>query len=185
MNIYPKIRNIIKKYFTKKQKSETSKCRERLSKYCQGDGMDIGYGGDPILPNSICMDLPDPYAKYESHPQHLHGDAQSLYWFSDNCLDYVYSSHVLEDFVDTGKVLREWVRILKPGGHLVLFLPDEQTYRKFCYSRGKKPNSHHIHDNFSIEYLKNSISEHSLPLRVIHESFPVERYSFELVLTKV
>ena len=28
--------------------SETAKCRERLKKYIEGYGIDIGYGGDPI-----------------------------------------------------------------------------------------------------------------------------------------
>ena len=58
----------------------------------------MGFGGDPIVPNAICMDLPKKYAHYEGHPQHLHGSADNLNWFKDNSLDWVYSSHVFEDF---------------------------------------------------------------------------------------
>lgn len=184
MNIYSKIKKILIKLKTAKKYSETSRCRKSLSKYCIGDGVDIGYGGDPILPTSICMDLPKPYAKYRDYPQHLHGDAKNLYWFRDNTLDYVYSSHVLEDFEDTAGIIKEWIRVLKPGGRLVLYLPDEKTYRIFCYTRGKPPNVHHIHENFSIRYLKNIIKENSLNLEIEHEAFPVGIYSFELVLRK-
>jgi len=43
--------------------SETSKCRDRLSKFCTGCGLDIGFGGDPIVEHAIRIDLPHPYAE--------------------------------------------------------------------------------------------------------------------------
>ena len=163
--------------------SETSKCRASLAPFCIGNGMDVGFGGDPIVPNAICMDLPEAYAKYVDHVQHLHGDAHHLYWFKDECLDYVYSSHVLEDFADTHAVLDEWLRVIKPNGNLVLYLPDEQTYRKHCWSQGKEPNVHHIHEHFSLSYVKKCLA-HRMDIEVVHESFPVGIYSFELVFRK-
>ena len=42
--------------------SETSKCRPRLAKFCVGYGIDIGPGGDPIVPAAIRVDLPNPYS---------------------------------------------------------------------------------------------------------------------------
>jgi len=56
------------------------------------------------------------------------GKAESLYWFRDGVLDFVYSSHLLEDYPDTEAVLREWLRVLKPLGNLIIFCPDEQVY---------------------------------------------------------
>ena len=105
---------------TPKKISETSKCRQSLSRFCVGDGLDVGYGGDPIVPHAICMDLPEAYARYENHVQHLHGDATDLRWFRDGTLDFIYSSHVLEDFENTEPVLTEWLRVIRSGGHLVL-----------------------------------------------------------------
>lgn len=163
--------------------SETSKCRTSLSPFCIGDGLDIGFGGDPIVPHAICIDLPGAYAKYLEHPQHLHGDATSLDWFRDDSLDFVYSSHVLEDFADTRNVLDEWLRVLKPGGHLVLYLPDEQTYRAHCRREGKPSNPHHIHTHFSLAHV-NQCLIHRNDIEVLHERFPVGVYSFELVLRK-
>lgn len=164
--------------------SETSKCRNSLAPYCQGNGLDIGFGGDPIKPNAICLDLPERYAKYGNSPQHLHGDARYLTWFRDNSLDYVFSSHVLEDFEDTLSVFKEWMRVIKPSGKLILFLPDEKTYRQFCVAKGRFPNSHHKHSDFSPEYMKAIIKEYGYG-EVIHENFPVGIYSFEMVVKKL
>lgn len=169
--------------FRKRKISETAKVRSSLTEFCKGDGLDIGFGGDPIIPNAICLDLPSPYAHYSNHPQHLHGDAQDLYWFRDECLDFVYSSHLLEDFEDTEIVLKEWLRVLKPGGNLVLFLPDEQMYREYCRSQGNPPNGHHIHEYFSLAYVRKCI-DHWNDIEIIHERFPIGIYSFELVLRK-
>jgi predicted SAM-dependent methyltransferase len=163
--------------------SETSRCRASLAPFCQGDGVDIGFGGDPIVPHAICMDLPERYASYNDHIQHLHGDARYLHWFRDASLDWVYSSHVLEDFEDTVSVLEEWLRVIKPGGNLVLYLPDEQAYRAYCQEQGKPPNIHHVHENFSLDYVRYRL-EHLKDITYIHERFPVGIYSFELVIRK-
>ena len=175
---------LLKLIFKTKFISETSKARNSLQKYCVGDGLDIGFGGDPIVETAICIDLPERYARYKEHPQHIHGDARDLKWFNDNSLDYVYSSHVLEDFEDTETVLSEWLRILRPGGKLVLYLPDEQTYRAFCQKQGKPPNVHHIHENFSISYVKD-ILKNNQNVKIVHENFPCGIYSFELVIEKI
>ncbi len=164
-------------------RSETAKVRESLRRYCVGDGLDVGFGGDPILPTAITMDLPTPYAKYQSAPQHLHGDARSLRWFADGSMDYLYSSHLLEDFEDPKAVLFEWLRVIRPGGRLVLFCPDEQTYRDYCASQGKPPNKHHHHADFGIDYIKRAIAGRE-DIVVEHELFPSCIYSFELVLMK-
>jgi SAM-dependent methyltransferase len=165
------------------QRSETGKCRKSLAPFCTGDGIDVGYGGDPIVRNAICMDMPNPYAGYRTHPQHLHGDARCLSWFCDGSLDFVYSSHVLEDFEDTSAVLNEWLRVLKPGGHLVLFLPDEPTYRKHCSQTGQQYNTHHVHADFGLSFVKRALGT-GANLEIVHERFPVGIYSFELVLRK-
>jgi SAM-dependent methyltransferase len=163
--------------------SETSKCRASLAPYCQGNGIDIGFGGDPIVPHAICMDLPTAYARYKQYAQHLHGRAEDLHWFRDGSLDWVYSSHVLEDFPATREVLDEWLRVVRPGGHLVLYLPDEQVYREHCQRHGRPPNTHHVHADFGLAFVKRALA-HRQDIEVIHERFPVGVYSFELVLKK-
>ena len=164
--------------------SETCKVRASLSRFCIGDGLDVGFGGDPIVPNAICMDLPKKYAHYEGHPQHLHGSADNLNWFKDNSLDWVYSSHVFEDFENTQQVLFESLRIIRPGGFLILFLPDEQAYRSYCKSQGKPPNHNHVHEYFSLSYVKDQLKKCD-NLKYVHEVFPSNIYSFELVIQKL
>jgi predicted SAM-dependent methyltransferase len=163
--------------------SETSKCRLRLAPFCQGNGLDLGPGGDPITPKAVRVDLPTPYAQVGEFPVQLTGDASCLSWFKDSSLDYVYSSHLLEDFVDTESVLKEWLRVLKPGGRLVIFCPDEQIYRKHCSKTGQPYNTNHKHEDFSLEKIKrilDSIGE----VRIVHEANVVDIYSWELVAEK-
>lgn len=53
-------------------------------------------------------------------------DASKVLVFDDNTFDLIYASHVLEHipWYKTVDVLREWIRILKYGGILELWVPD-------------------------------------------------------------
>src|SRR5579862_8653634 len=49
----------------------------------------------------------------------------------DNSVDFVVSSHVIEHFPDPIKALREWHRVVKPGGYLFVKAPHkERTFDK-------------------------------------------------------
>ena len=167
-----------------KKKSETRLCRERLAPFCKGNGLDLGFGGDPITPNAIRMDMENPYAKYLNNEPQLKGDARDLYWFKDNTLDFIFSSHLLEDFPDTKEVLVEWLRVLKPGGRIVLYCPDQQKYVDHCISQGKKPNPYHSIDDFSLKYVQDILDELGMTKTI--EAHPSrEIYSFDLVAEKL
>ena len=163
--------------------SETSKCRARLAPYCTGCGVDLGPGGDPITPHAIRVDLPQPYSHVGTLPVQLSGKAESLYWFRDGVLDFVYSSHLLEDYPDTEAVLREWLRVLKPLGNLIIFCPDEQVYRKHCDATGQPYNTHHVHGDFSLDFVKR-ILDRIGQTEVLHETPLTDIYSWELVCRK-
>jgi hypothetical protein len=77
--------------------SETSKCRNRLAPFCKGYGLDVGFGGDTITFHAIRVDLPTPYTKVGQSPVQLGGGAGRLISFRDECLNFTYSSHLLED----------------------------------------------------------------------------------------
>ena len=53
-------------------------------------------------------------------------DASKPLPFEDNVFDLIYASHILEHipWYKTEQVLKEWVRTLKPGGSLEIWVPD-------------------------------------------------------------
>lgn len=130
--------------------SETAKYRALTTPHCSGVGCDIGSGGDPVVPWAIQFDLPpDVYGAYNGGtvprgPIQLHGYADRLP-FADGSLDFVYSSHLLEDFAEWLPILNEWVRVLKPFGKLIILLPDKERFAQ-AVGRGQPPNASHHHE---------------------------------------
>lgn len=51
------------------------------------------------------------------------GEATELTRESDNSRDFVLASHVIEHVANPLRALREWLRITKPGGRMVLVIP--------------------------------------------------------------
>ncbi len=78
-------------------------------------------GGKQARPGWEIIDaLPGP------HVNHV-GDASDLARFADGTFAEVYASHVLEHFdyhEELAQVLREWRRVLRPGGTLYVSVPD-------------------------------------------------------------
>jgi predicted SAM-dependent methyltransferase len=134
-------------------RSETSRVRLKVLPYIEGIGVDLGYGGDSITRQTINVDLPEPYARLGDDPLHIGADCRKLPWFADSSLDYVYSSHLLEDFEDIPAVLAEWTRVIKAGGRLILCMPNEQLYQDHCKSIDEDPNEHHTHEDMSLDYM--------------------------------
>jgi predicted SAM-dependent methyltransferase len=177
---------------TRQYSSETSKHREDILPFCQGYGLDVGFGGDPINPAVIRMDMPSPYANTGEYPVQLGGDCRNLRWIASDSLDYVYSSHVLEDFDrnETEPVLREWIRIIKPGGLIVLLLPDQPRYVESCLRRGEVwangviGNPHHSIADFSMQYVMEVAAKIGYTEKH-HSVDTLGEYSFLLVLKKI
>ncbi len=43
--------------------------------------------------------------------------------FKDSTVDFVISSHVIEHFYDPVKAIKEWLRVVKPGGYVFIIAP--------------------------------------------------------------
>jgi len=164
--------------------SETSHYREEALPYCYGNGLDIGYGGDPIKPSAITIDLERDRYYCGSHPCNICSDAKALPWFASRSLDYVYSSHCLEDFSETEDVLREWFRVVKVQGHLVLLLPDQQKYLQHCRANGLPDNPAHKIPDFGPEYLRAIVGKIG-GARIVLFKDQLGDYNFLCVIEKV
>jgi SAM-dependent methyltransferase len=94
--------------------------------YFRGNGVDIGGKPDPLsmyaelfpgISSIKVWDLED-------------GDAQIMAGVQDGAFDFVHSSHCLEHLRNPEEGLKNWLRILKPGGYMVVMVPDEDLYEQ-------------------------------------------------------
>jgi SAM-dependent methyltransferase len=97
-----------------------------ITDYFVGFGIDIGGKPDPLIlyaelfpgiKDVRVWDLED-------------GDAEYMAGVPDESFDFVHSSHCLEHLRDPYQGLLNWFRILKPNGHLILTVPDEDLYEQ-------------------------------------------------------
>lgn len=96
------------------------------NQYFLGRGIDIGSGNDCLIN----------YARFFPRVQHVRswdledGDAETLDAVADNEFDFAVSSHCLEHLRDPARALGNWIRIIRPGAHLVITVPDEDMYEQ-------------------------------------------------------
>lgn len=123
--------------------------------YFKGDGIDIGGKPDPL---SLYAELFPNIRKVRTWDLE-DGDAQKMAGVEDDSLDFVHSSHCLEHMSDPAEALQNWFRILKPGGYLVVTVPDEDLYEQ-----GEFPSTYNSDHKWSFtmwkckSWSKNSIN---------------------------
>jgi SAM-dependent methyltransferase len=94
-----------------------------FTKYMSGKGLDVGYRGyaeniNPILESALGVDTDFPGYDGKTLP------------FESGSLDYVYSSHCLEHIADYQSTIREWMRVIRVGGHIIIVVPHQFLYEK-------------------------------------------------------
>lgn len=153
--------------------NETEKAENRrkntwlYNKVFSGHGIDIGCGTDILnknntFPNIISVigfDLEN-------------GDAQYINKYINEQYDFVHSSQCLEHMNDPIIAIQNWWSIVKPGGYLILTIPDEDLYEqgvfpsrwnsdhKFTFSIYKEQSWSTRHIN--ILYLISKLSNFSI-----------------------
>ena len=99
-------------------KTEKIRGPEFRSKYFSGKVLDIGCGNNLVVPNAV------PFDKDQ-------GDAQKILdYLEPNTFDCVHSSHSLEHMRDVPQALEQWWQLVKPGGAMVIVVPDEDLYEQ-------------------------------------------------------
>ena len=110
--------------------TETEKAKQRreaegfFQKYCKGKGIDIGCGTQILQTDLMKLDI-RPFDQLYGD-----GDATFLEEIEDESFDYVYSSHCLEHISDLKTCIKNWWRVLKPGGYLLIQVPERDLYEK-------------------------------------------------------
>jgi SAM-dependent methyltransferase len=95
-----------------------------IEKYLSGDSiLDIRHGGHtgdlrPIVPQAVGVDLADPGHDGVALP------------FADNSQDAIFSSYTLQHVVDYRTTLRDWFRVLKADGHMIVAVPHQYLYER-------------------------------------------------------
>lgn len=162
------------------------------SRFMKGTGLDIGFKGsikdaEPVLPSAVGVDRD--YPGYDGNTLPFPSESQ----------DYVFTSHVLEHISNPTQAIKEWFRVLRTGGHLILIVPHQFLYEKKA-SLPSRWNGDHKRF-YSASKLMNEVEGSLVPnsYRLVHMrdnddkfnySIPPERhssgaYEIECVIKKI
>lgn len=97
-----------------------------MRRYFVGDGVDIGGKPDPLSLYSEFFPLMRSVRVWDWDD----GDAQYMQGVADNTFDFINSSHCLEHLRNPVEGLRNWLRVVKPGGYVIVLIPDEDLYEQ-------------------------------------------------------
>ena len=152
--------------------AETSKSKPRrlaegfFDKYVKGKIIDIGVGridtydgADPLTDTCDTWDKDN-------------GDAHFMHGVEDNSYDTVYCSHLIEHLENPNEALRNWFRILKKGGYLIIAAPDRDSYER----KKTLPSKWNADHKFFLT-LKESEPPHTFSLiSIVASALKDERY---------
>jgi predicted SAM-dependent methyltransferase len=114
------------------QGNESAKIRWELVEYTRGRGLDLGCGPFKAFPHFIGVDNGhhDQQFGWQNKANLIVESCEKLDLIASQSMDFVFSSHLLEHIEDYQAALKEWFRCVKPGGYLILYVPDEDEYPK-------------------------------------------------------
>jgi predicted SAM-dependent methyltransferase len=156
--------------------SETEKIRPKVMKWLDGFVFDIGCGHDKVKPAAVGIDC-RPLPGVDRVTNRLNSISVDMAEYR-GIADAVYSSHCLEHFQDDVGAIKDWSRLIKVGGYLVLYLPEISLYTV--------NNPEHLHEykyeefvsTFMAQFENLKVEDHGL-------DSGYDRYSFWIVAKRV
>lgn len=162
-----------------KQGNEAEKCRWSIVEYTSGRGLDLGCGPYKTFPHFIGVDNGKQWGNQGVDV--MVDTCEKLDLFADKSMDFVFSSHLLEHIVDTEATLKEWMRVIKDGGYLILYLP----HRDFYPNVGQVgANPDHKHDFLPEDITRHMKKAGAWDLVVNEERSSGDEYSFLQIYRK-
>lgn len=163
---------------------EIARQRAAISeRFLHGSGIEVGAGNRPFpVPRHARVlygDIRDrasveTYFKTADVQVGSNIDAQSFAGFPDESLDFVISAHVIEHLRDPIGSIVCAIRVLRPGGILVLVVPD----MRFTFDRHRpETTAEHLlrdYDDGGVGTCREAYEEH---LRYVHPELTGEQYS--------
>ncbi|CAA9325102.1 MAG: SAM-dependent methyltransferases [uncultured Gemmatimonadaceae bacterium] len=95
-------------------------------RYFVGEGIDIGSGADNLGRYAYLFPGMTRVRGWDADD----GDATTMQGLAPESFDFVHSSHCLEHLMFPDHALGRWFRLVRPGGHLVVVVPDEDMYEQ-------------------------------------------------------
>lgn len=142
------------------QGNEAGKIRWELVKWTRGKGLDIGCGAYKAFPHFIGLDNGADIALFghQFRPDVWIDDATDLRLFATDQFDFVFSSHLLEHIEESKvvKALKEWLRVIKVGGHLILYLPADDLYPKVGEEGANRDHKWNVNYDVLIEVMEKA-----------------------------
>jgi ADP-heptose:LPS heptosyltransferase/predicted SAM-dependent methyltransferase len=161
--------------------NEALKVRWDIVPYTSWRGLDLGCG--PQKPFAHFIGVDNGHHKvfgYDIRPD-VQAEADDLSVFGSRSMDFVFSSHLLEHMEDTEATLREWWRVIKIGGYLVLYLPHKAYYPNIGQPGS---NSDHRHDFLPADIVTVMEKVGGWTLMVNEDRTEGDEYSFFQVYRK-
>ena len=167
-------------------KPESKKIVWEVAPYLRGTGIDIGAGSFKVLPHAISVDngVDCQLFGMQFKPDLQVKDASQLHLFNSCSMDWVYSSHLLEHLEDPLKALKEWWRVLRVGGRMVLYLPHEDLYPKVGEPGANPDHKHNLNEGKVLTWMKQVGSKYGWDLEVCDKRNQDDEYSFLMVFRK-
>jgi len=166
------------------QGNESAKIRFEVLPYLSHGGLDIGCGPSKVWPHLIGVDNQADTALFgiQMRPDIVVNNAARLVLFADQSADAVFSSHTLEHIDDWHQALREWWRLVKVGGHLILYLPHRDLYPRIGQPGANPDHKHDFDPDVILDFCRLAFPDWALVQNQVR-SEGIE-YSFLLVLRK-